>query len=72
MAETRKRMHREVLDKLPKTEPRLLPTVIPYLADIEQMGEYRAPVAAARPRSRGSRAYRQLWQDLERVAAGGD
>ncbi|MBN2231750.1 MAG: ParA family protein [Deltaproteobacteria bacterium] len=71
MAETRKRMHREVLDELPETEPRLLPTVIPYLADIEQMGEYRAPVAAARPHSRGGRAYRQLWRDIEAVMAEG-
>ena len=45
MVEKRKRMHIEMMQRIMK-EYRILPVVIPYLADVEKMGVYRQPITA--------------------------
>ena len=52
MADRRKRLHRDVIEAIPRDHTRIADTVIPSLAIIEQMAERRAPVAAFAPTSR--------------------
>ena len=63
MVEKRKKMHWELMRKLIKKKG-VLPSLIPYLADIEKMGLYRQPVCAALPRSNAALAYEDLWKTI--------
>ncbi|NIA19065.1 MAG: AAA family ATPase [Xanthomonadaceae bacterium] len=67
MVETRKKLHRETMAKMVKKEKQWLSESIPYLADIEKMGNYRAPVTALYPRSRAAQSYQRLWQECESI-----
>ncbi len=64
MADTRKRLHREVIAAIPRDVARVAETVIPSLSMIEQMAEHRAPVPAFAPTSRAARCYEQLWAEV--------
>ncbi len=64
MADTRKRLHREVIEAIPRDVARVAETVIPSLSMIEQMAEHRAPVPAFAPTSRAARCYEQLWSEV--------
>ncbi len=64
LVDRRRRIHRDLIANPPKTMKGLLRTWIDYSADIERMGEYRAPVAEYAPRSRATRQFRDLWQEL--------
>ena len=67
MEESRKKLHQETMTQMVKKEKRWLNESIPYLADIEKMGSYRAPVAALYPRSRAAQAYQRLWRECKAV-----
>ena len=64
MADRRKRMHRDVIDAIPRDGTRVAETVIPALSIIEQMAERRAPVPAFAPTSRAALCYEQLWAEV--------
>ncbi|MEP7034407.1 MAG: AAA family ATPase [Actinomycetota bacterium] len=64
MADRRKRLHREVIDTIPRGGTRVADTVIPALSIIEQMAERRAPVPAFAPNSRAARCYEDLWAEV--------
>ncbi|MBC7559206.1 MAG: ParA family protein [Dermatophilaceae bacterium] len=64
MADRRKRLHRDVIDTIPRDGTRIADTVIPSLAIIEQMAERRAPVSAFAPASRAALCYEQLWAEV--------
>lgn len=64
MVEKRKKMHIEMMKRISR-EFRVLPIFIPYLADVEKMGFYRQPIAAAMPRSVATRAYQKLWVEIQ-------
>ena len=66
MADRRKRLHREVIEALPRDgrAGRVADTVIPSMALVEQMAERRAPVAAFAPASPAARRYEQLWAEV--------
>jgi len=64
MADTRKRLHRDVIAAIPRDGARVAQTVIPSLSMIEQMAERRAPVPAFAPTSRAARCYEQLWAEV--------
>ena len=64
MADRRKRLHREVIDSIPRDGSRVADTVIPALSIIEQMAERRAPVPAFAPTSRAALCYEQLWAEV--------
>jgi cellulose biosynthesis protein BcsQ len=69
MAEKRKKMHMELMQAMGKKKG-VLQAVIPYSADIERMGVYRQPVAAALPGSNSATAYERLWNEIQtRLAA---
>lgn len=64
MADRRKRLHRDVIEAMPRDRARVADTVIPALSIIEQMAERRAPVPAFAPTSRAARCYEQLWAEV--------
>ncbi|WP_028317350.1 ParA family protein [Desulfobulbus elongatus] len=68
MVEKRKKMHAEMMRSL-RERNRVLQTVIPYSADIERMGVYRQPVAAALPASAAAAAYESLWHEIRDLLA---
>lgn len=65
MVEKRKKMHWELMRRLIKKKG-VLPSLIPYLADIEKMGLYRQPVNAALPNSNAAIAYADLWKNISK------
>ena len=64
MVDRRKRLHRDVIEAMPRDGARIASTEIPALSIIEQMAEQRAPVAAFAPRSRAALCYEQLWAEV--------
>jgi len=64
MADRRKKLHREVIDGIPRDRARVAETVVPSLSLIEQMPERRAPVTAFAPSSRAAQCYRDLWREV--------
>jgi cellulose biosynthesis protein BcsQ len=64
MIDRRKRLHREIAERLPAERPDVAKTVIPALSLIEQMAVRRAPVAAYAPRSAAARSYASLWEEV--------
>lgn len=64
MADRRKRLHRDVIDAMPRDLGRIADTVVPALAIIEQMAVRRAPVPAFAPTSRAAECYEQLWAEV--------
>jgi cellulose biosynthesis protein BcsQ len=63
MVEKRKKMHADMMQSL-QAQSCVLQSVIPYSADIERMGVYRQPVAAALPGSVSAAAYVSLWHEI--------
>jgi chromosome partitioning protein len=68
MVEKRKKMHRELMESIPKNEPNFLTSRIPYLSDVEKMGIYRLPVVSKLPKSPASQAYAELWNEIKKLA----
>ncbi|HEY6397801.1 MAG TPA: ParA family protein [Solirubrobacteraceae bacterium] len=64
MVDTRKKLHREVMDQLRAVWPSVLEATIPNSADIERMGVAREVVTASAPDGRAAVAYRALWRDV--------
>jgi chromosome partitioning protein len=65
MIDRRKRLHKEIAERLPAERKDVATTAIPALSMIEQMAVRRAPVAAFAPRSAGARAYADLWTEVQ-------
>jgi cellulose biosynthesis protein BcsQ len=63
MIDRRKRLHREICEKLPTERDDVAATAIPALSLIEQMSVERAPVAAFAPRSAAAQRYAELWAE---------
>ena len=64
MIDRRKRLHREIAERLPADRKDVATTAIPALSMIERMAVERAPVAAFAPRSAAARAYAALWAEV--------
>lgn len=64
MADRRKRLHKDVIEAIPRGGTRVADTVIPALSIIEQMAERRAPVPAFAPTSRAALCYEELWAEV--------
>ncbi|WP_425078134.1 ParA family protein [Ruegeria denitrificans] len=66
MVQHRKVLHQETMKAMRKLYPkRFLQTVVPFAADIEKMGQYRAPVCTYAGRSASCASYRALFEELE-------
>jgi cellulose biosynthesis protein BcsQ len=63
MVDRRKRLHRELVDELPRLRKDIAATAIPALSMIEQMAAHRAPVASYAPNSPAARCYAQLYDE---------
>jgi len=64
MVDRRKKLHREIVEKLAAERYEIATTVIPALSVIETMSVERAPVAVFAPNSAAAKAYRALWKEL--------
>ena len=66
MVDRRKKMHRDIIATVSKAYGGVLQSFIPYLALIEKMGIFRAPVAEFSPDSVASRSYQNLWDKVQK------
>ena len=64
MIDRRKRLHREIAERLPAERDDVAAAVIPSLTQIERMSVERAPVAAFAPHSRAAQCYQALWAEV--------
>ena len=64
MVDGRKRLHREVMERLTERHPGVLRTAIPAAANVERMGVHRTAIGEFAPRSRAARAYEALWEEV--------
>ena len=65
MVDGRKRLHREVMERLASEHPEVLRAAIPAAADVERMGVHRTVIADFAPRTRAARAYEELWREIQ-------
>lgn len=64
LVDWRRRIHRDTMKAFRQRFPGTLITVIPYAAEMEQMGIHQAPVATFAGASRSALAYRALWKEV--------
>ena len=64
MVDRRKRLHREIVERLPTERSDVAASAIPALSVVEQMTVHRAPLPAFAPHSRAAQGYEQLWAEL--------
>ncbi len=64
MVDRRKKLHREITEKLAAERDEVARTAIPALSLIETMSVERAPVTVFAPGSAAAKAYRALWEEL--------
>ncbi len=64
MVDRRKKLHKEITEKLSAERYDVARTVIPALSVIETMSVERAPVTVFAPNSAAAKAYRGLWAEL--------
>lgn len=64
MVDRRKKLHRDITEKLAAERTDVARTVIPSLSVIETMSVERSPVAVLAPSSAAAKAYRALWAEL--------
>jgi chromosome partitioning protein len=64
MVDSRKRMHRDVMERFAAERPEMLRTVVPLAADVERMGQARAPLEEFAPRGGAAVAFRELWKEI--------
>ena len=65
MVESRKQMHRQTIREIIAAKVNPMNTYIPYCADVEKMGFYRAPLTHYRPASSGALAFTKLWKEVK-------
>jgi chromosome partitioning protein len=64
MVDRRKKLHREITEKLSADRPEVAATAIPALSVIETMSVERAPVTVFAPSSMAAKAYQALWAEI--------
>ena len=64
LVDRRKRLHRDIITRLPAERTDIATTIIPAMTLVEQMSVRRAPVPAFAPRSAAARHYQELWAEL--------
>jgi chromosome partitioning protein len=69
MVDRRKKLHREITEKLTVERAEVARTTIPALSVIETMSVERAPVVVYAPKSSAAKAYRDLWAELRDFGA---
>lgn len=64
MVDIRKNMHTDTMEELIK-DNKFFSNYIPYLADVEKMGVYQAPIAVFAPSSYAAKCYQDLWEEIK-------
>ena len=64
MVDGRKRLHREIMERMAADEEGVLEAGIPSAADVERMGLNRTVIAEFAPKSRAALAYEALWREV--------
>jgi chromosome partitioning protein len=64
MVDRRKKLHREIMEKLSAERAEVAATVIPALSIIDATSVERAPVTVFAPGSSAAKAYRALWAEI--------
>lgn len=64
LVQNQKSLHKNLQDSLRRAYPEFLQTAIPFSADIENMGEYRAPVDQFARNKPANAAYQALWKEV--------
>ena len=64
MVDRRKKLHREITEKLTAERDDVARTIITSLSVVESMSVWRSPVAVIAPGSVAAKAYRALWAEL--------
>lgn len=67
MVDRRRRLHNELLERLPLSIKTLLRSYIPYASIVEQMGVRQAPLPSFAHGSAASRSYEALWREVEEL-----
>jgi chromosome partitioning protein len=65
MVDGRKKLHMETMEKMARDDPGILKNYIPHISEIEKMGIEREPVTSSHRKSRGSRAFEVLWDEIK-------
>lgn len=69
MVDRRKKLHNQIVEAQPRMGAWMLPAIVPYASEIEQMAERREPLPCFAPHSRAAVAYAALWSEVrERMA----
>jgi chromosome partitioning protein len=68
MVDRRKKLHLEIIERLPAERSDVAKTVIPGLSIVEQMTVHVAPVPVYAPRSAAAKAYEELWTEIRQRA----
>jgi cellulose biosynthesis protein BcsQ len=66
MVDRHKKMHKDLMVTVSKGFKGVLRSFVPYLAQIEKMGIYRAPVAVYSPKSLAAESYQNLWDKIQK------
>lgn len=67
MVQAQKTLHNATVKSMRNRYKRFLKTQIPFSADIENMGEYRSPVAVFARQRPANKAYQALWKEMQQV-----
>ena len=71
MVDRRKKLHRELVESLPRELPGMAEVAIPNASAVELMGVRREPVVTSAPRHKAAEAYAALWAQARAVLDGG-
>jgi cellulose biosynthesis protein BcsQ len=69
MVDRRKKLHVEVMETFQAQHRKCLKTFIPYSADVEKMGLYRAPLTSRHPGCLAAKAFSNLWDEMKGLTA---
>lgn len=64
MVDSRKKMHRLIVQHPPTFMSSLLKSYIPYASEVERMGTHRAPLTVFAARSKAAHCYTSMWDEL--------
>lgn len=65
MVDSRKLMHRSIVENVDNAFAGILQNVIPYSSEVEKMGLRRAALASYASKSRPALAYEDLWKEIK-------
>ncbi len=64
MVDSRKKMHRLIVQHPPRFMPSVIKNYIPYASEVERMGVHRAPLTVFAARSKAAKCYTSMWDEL--------